>query len=424
MKIDNTDEVSVFIWEVIEKLVCRATHFDRQDSTLIDTLERYTDKKFKCLLNASPREVPVQKVQSSSPPMQITQPPPPPPLPPPFFSGDLKTKSTQGCDHLENKNGYSDNQQIPGNFFFIFHYVLLIKNHFIFKTLGANHQLNQSISLKVSFSNLSQGNNSSPRLAIQSTNNEKNSFKLPQQCVPKAQVKMKQLIWSKIQPDRVIGKQSIWTKFNQSTHEIQQRTFFQGIEDFFKTSENPRAEQQSKDPTLKETKNWHSSAEKINLLDSKRSLNINIFLKQFRCSPDEIIQLLWQNAHQKLGLENLEGMLKILPDPTEIELLKVYQGDIVKLGEAEKFLFKLIHVKNYKIRIESLLLKAEFDGQMAYFNKTIENINKAAEAIYTNVNLARILLLICQTGNFINDVIFIGNNFSVFYVKDFFVLFY
>ena len=44
-------------------------------------------------------------------------------------------------------------------------------------------------------------------------------------------------------------------------------------------------------------------------------------------------------------MENLEGMLKILPDANEVELLRGYQGEADKLGEAEKFLFKLIQVQ-------------------------------------------------------------------------------
>ena len=238
--------------------------------------------------------------------------------------------------------------------------------------------------------------------------------KLPQQCVPKAQSKMKQFIWSKIQQDRIVGKQSIWTKFksNYALNEFYCETnsgadrdegFFHEIEDFFKTSENPRAESQYKDPNLKETKVWNSS-EKINLLDGKRSLNINIYLKQFRCSPDEIIDMLSKNENKQLGLENLEGMLKILPDANEIDLLKMYQGDIHKLGEAERFLFQLIQVENYMLRIESLLLKEEFGAQMVYFNKYFENIFKVSELIFNSSSLANIMLHICRTGNFINDV--------------------
>jgi inverted formin-2 len=102
---------------------------------------------------------------------------------------------------------------------------------------------------------------------------------------------MKQLTWSKIPPQRIIGKQNLWTKFyslsreplvydeySSSRESIQ---YFNAIEDYFKTSDNPNAEATRKDPNLKEHKMWTSN-EKINLLDNKRSLNINIFLKQLR----------------------------------------------------------------------------------------------------------------------------------------------
>jgi inverted formin-2 len=56
------------------------------------------------------------------------------------------------------------------------------------------------------------------------------------------------------------------------------------------------------------------------------------------------VKLILDGNNQELGLENLEGMLKILPDSTEIEVLKCYQGDLEKLGEAEKFIITLIQV--------------------------------------------------------------------------------
>ena len=59
---------------------------------------------------------------------------------------------------------------------------------------------------------------------------------------------------------------------------------------------------------------------------------------------------------------------------------------------------------SYKLRIESLLLKEEFNSQMVYFNKSFENLFNAAETIYSNPNLANMMLHICKIGNFINDV--------------------
>lgn len=80
------------------------------------------------------------------------------------------------------------------------------------------------------------------------------------------------------------------------------------------------------------------------LLDGKRSLNVNIFLKQFRSSNDDIIQLIREGSHDDIGAEKLRGLLKLLPEIDELEMLRAFDGDISKLGNAEKFLLQLIQV--------------------------------------------------------------------------------
>lgn len=80
------------------------------------------------------------------------------------------------------------------------------------------------------------------------------------------------------------------------------------------------------------------------LLDGKRSLNVNIFLKQFRSSNEDIIQLIKDGGHDDIGAEKLRGLLKLLPEIDELEMLKSFDGDKSKLGNAEKFLLQLIQV--------------------------------------------------------------------------------
>lgn len=48
--------------------------------------------------------------------------------------------------------------------------------------------------------------------------------------------------------------------------------------------------------------------------------------------------------HEKIGLEKLRGLLKILPEIDELEMLKNFNGDKERLGNAEKFLIQLIHI--------------------------------------------------------------------------------
>ena len=82
----------------------------------------------------------------------------------------------------------------------------------------------------------------------------------------------------------------------------------------------------------------------VNLLDGKRSLNINIFLRQFRSSNEDIIQMILDGDHDDFGAEKLKGLMKIMPEMDEIEMLKSFDGDKTKLGNAEKFVLALVEV--------------------------------------------------------------------------------
>jgi len=83
----------------------------------------------------------------------------------------------------------------------------------------------------------------------------------------------------------------------------------------------------------------------VNLLDGKRSLNINIFLKQFRASSnDDIVRTIEEGAFDEFGAERLRGLVKILPEMDEIEMLKAYDGERSKLGNAERFILQLVGV--------------------------------------------------------------------------------
>ena len=56
----------------------------------------------------------------------------------------------------------------------------------------------------------------------------------------------------------------------------------------------------------------------VNLLDGKRSLNVNIFLKQFRMANEEIVTLVQAGQSDRIGAEKLRNLLKILPTQEEV----------------------------------------------------------------------------------------------------------
>ena len=100
----------------------------------------------------------------------------------------------------------------------------------------------------------------------------------------------------------------------------------------------------------------------VNLLDSKRSLNVNIFLRQFRVAPSELVAHLRSAVPRSdtvdraartdagdvgrvdLSLERLRGLQRILPEADDVEALKTFDGDASRLGTAEKFYLELIQL--------------------------------------------------------------------------------
>ena len=61
----------------------------------------------------------------------------------------------------------------------------------------------------------------------------------------------------------------------------------------------------------------------------------------------------------------------------QVETLKAFDGDRSKLGNAEKFLELLIALPAYKIRIEGMLLKAEFQVRCHTFGDEVYVSNVA-----------------------------------------------
>lgn len=172
--------------------------------------------------------------------------------------------------------------------------------------------------------------------------------------------KMKTINWNKIPPNKVIGKKNIWAIVaNNHQHSPMSDIDWNEMEGLFclqststqgspklggrGESSNPSGGLVSGTDTV-DRKHTKKENQEITLLDGKRSLNVNIFLKQFRSSNDNIIQLIKDGAHDDIGAEKLRGLLKILPEVDELDMLKSFDGDKTRLGNAERFLLQMLEV--------------------------------------------------------------------------------
>uniref|UniRef100_A0A146M1M5 FH2 domain-containing protein 1 n=2 Tax=Lygus hesperus TaxID=30085 RepID=A0A146M1M5_LYGHE len=235
---------------------------------------------------------------------------------------------------------------------------------------------------------------------------------LPQQETPTPKAKMKTINWNKIPNNKVVGKHNIWSMVARNHQgspmadldwNEMEGLFCQQTLSAPTPTASPKPLRDSPDATRRK------EPSEITLLDGKRSLNVNIFLKQFRTSNEDIIQLIRNGEHDDIGAEKLRGLLKILPEIDELEMLRTFDGDKTKLGNAEKFLLQLMEVPNYKLRIESMLLKEEFAANMSYLDPSINAMIVAGEDLMRNEALREVLYMVVVAGNFLNSGGYAGN---------------
>ncbi|KAH8398750.1 hypothetical protein KR222_002708 [Zaprionus bogoriensis] len=395
LRVDSKEPLSDVIWDTTERLVHRATLIENSDDA-VRLLRQQSTQKFSCpncrstggdATSPTRKPAPAHMSKSTSAPPEpapasAMPPPPPPPLAGPITVNGITPAPPPpppGPGPLRNGNGNALPPPPPPP-------SLTTRPHSPLPEMPATTVL------------------------------------LPQQDTPTPKAKMRTVNWNKLTANKVLGNKNIWAYMaNQHRDNTRTAIDFNEMEGLF--CQQPTSGQGS--PKLGRDSNGSQSSSaggydtldrkakkesaEITLLDGKRSLNVNIFLKQFRSSNKDIIQLICEGAHEDIGAERLRGLLKILPEVDELDMLKSFNGDKARLGNAEKFLLQLLGVPNYKLRIESMLLKEEFAANVAYLEPCINAMLFAGGDLLGNKALQEVLYMVVVAGNFLNSGGYAGN---------------
>ncbi|CAD5114235.1 DgyrCDS3377 [Dimorphilus gyrociliatus] len=222
--------------------------------------------------------------------------------------------------------------------------------------------------------------------------NFNSSLSLPKQPTKK----LKSLLWNKLPPAKISTTVNV---FNRLT-DFQIDVDFNKMEEIFALDNKSLIKT---DPSSEKKK-----SDEVSLLDGKRSLNISIFLRQFKRDNAEIVRLIAKND-KCLGAEKLKGLLKLLPDSTEIEILSSFNGDMSKLGNAEKFLLELMQLPNYKCRLESMAMLEDFKQQFNYLSHVLEVTITTAAEIRSSSLFPEFIRIVTVIGNRLNAGSYQGN---------------
>uniref|UniRef100_A0A8C3YJI6 FH2 domain containing 1 n=1 Tax=Catagonus wagneri TaxID=51154 RepID=A0A8C3YJI6_9CETA len=219
--------------------------------------------------------------------------------------------------------------------------------------------------------------------------------------------RMRSFFWKTIPEEQVRGKTNIWTLVARQQYHYQIDT--KTIEELFGQQEDPPKSSSPSRRGGSRNSSFREAREEITVLDAKRSMNIGIFLKQFKKSPPSIVEDIHQGKSEHYGSETLREFLKLLPESEEIKKLKAFSGDVAKLSLADSFLHCLIQVPNYSLRIEAMVLKKEFLPSCSSLYTDMTILRTATKELMLCEELHSILHLVLQAGNIMNAGGYAGN---------------
>ncbi|XP_053538844.1 inverted formin-2 isoform X4 [Ictalurus punctatus] len=225
------------------------------------------------------------------------------------------------------------------------------------------------------------------------------SYSMPVKTGPYPTLRMKKLNWQKLNSKAVTDGCNIWASEQTDSPLVPDYT---SIEQLFSL---PVAEPKEKGPVAAAKK----EPKEISFIDAKKNLNLNIFLKQFKCSNEDFVDMIQKGDRSKFDVEVLKQLLKLLPEKHEIDNLNSFQGERDKLANVDKFYLSLLAVPCYQLRIDCMLLCEETASVLEILKPKAQLVEEACESLRASTLLPSFCRLILRVGNFLNYGSHTGN---------------
>ncbi|XP_016377846.1 inverted formin-2 [Sinocyclocheilus rhinocerous] len=224
-------------------------------------------------------------------------------------------------------------------------------------------------------------------------------YSAPARSGPYPTLRMKKLNWQKLNSRAVTDGPSMWASVSTDSP---LEPNYNSIEQLFCLPVTEPKDKSPAAPLKKEPK-------EISFIEPKKNLNLNIFLKQFKCSNEEFVSMVQKGDCSKFDVESLKQLLKLLPEKHEIDNLKSFQGDPDKLANVDRFYLLLLAVPCYQLRIECMLLCEETLSVLDILKPKVELVEMACENLRKSPLLPSFCKLILDVGNFLNYGSHTGN---------------
>ncbi|GAA0159186.1 hypothetical protein LIER_16023 [Lithospermum erythrorhizon] len=208
--------------------------------------------------------------------------------------------------------------------------------------------------------------------------------------------KLKPFFWDKVlaNPDHSM----VWHQIKSGSFQFNEEM----IENLFgyATAENNQNEKK------KQSSNKDQASEFIQIIDPKKAQNLAILLKALHVTTEEVCDALQEG--NELPPELIETLLKMAPTADEELKLRLYTGELSRLGNAERFLKVLVDIPFAFKRLESLLLMCTLHEDESMVNESFATLEAACTELRNSRLFFKLLEAILKTGNRMNDGTFRG----------------
>ncbi|CAJ1065102.1 FH2 domain-containing protein 1 [Xyrichtys novacula] len=211
--------------------------------------------------------------------------------------------------------------------------------------------------------------------------------------------RMRNFNWETLPKQSVLGKHNIWTA-DKTDGEYELDT--DRMEELFSRKQGQQQIKALNRQSLRGLPNSASGGEIVTILNSKRSMNVGIFLKQFKRPVQDMIEDIKSGSNHSFGPGKLRELCKLLPEEGEVKQLNGFKGDTSALPEADLFMLMLVKTSRYEERLNGLVLKEEFFPLMDELKEYINTLTAAGTELLESDHLHSVIRLVLKTGNYMN----------------------
>jgi len=137
-------------------------------------------------------------------------------------------------------------------------------------------------------------------------------------------------------------------------------------------------------------------------LPPEKSKNIEIVLGKLKLDLENLACALLNCDEKVLNINTLESLIAVIPNETDLKLLKDFEGEKESLANSEKFLLVLIGIPGFYERLQAMKFSCVYEELLEDLDAKLEVCGRVWGNIKKNEVFLNLLEYILSIGNYLN----------------------